>query len=72
MMHRYFNPPMPKRLPEDQDLFRVRDAARYFDVHEKTLREMIRSGEVQVIKHGPRKTYIHRGEIKLYWRQKAE
>jgi excisionase family DNA binding protein len=62
---------MPKRLPEDQDLFRVKDAAPYFDVHEKTLREMVRRGEVQTIKHGPRKTYIATDEIKRYWRGKS-
>lgn len=64
-------PPMPKQLPEGRDLFLVKDAARYFGIHEKTLRGKICSGEVQAVKHSPRKTYIHRAEIIRYWRQKA-
>lgn len=70
-INRHLNPPMPKRLPEDQDLFRVKDAAVYFDVHEKTLRDMIRRGEVQIVKHGMRETYIARDEIRHYWRRKS-
>lgn len=62
---------MPKRLPENQDLFRVKDAAAYFDVHEKTLRELVRRGEVQTVKHGTRKTYIARDEIRRYWQRKS-
>jgi hypothetical protein len=70
--HRLFNPAMPKSLPEGQDLFRIKDAAPYFDLHEKTLREKIRAGEVHTIKHGPRKHYITREEIVRYWREKSK
>lgn len=69
---RWLNPAMPKKLPEGQELFRVREAAPYFDMHEKTLREKIHSGEVRVIKQGQRKTYITREEIVLYWQEKSK
>ncbi len=69
---RLLTPAMPKKLPEGQDLFRIKEAAPYFDVHEKTLRAMIARGEVRQIKHSERKRYIAREEILHYWREKSK
>ncbi len=67
---RFLSPPMPKKLPEGQDLFLIKEAAPYFGMHEKTLRGKIRGGEVHVIKQGQRKNYIAKEEILRYWRGK--
>lgn len=71
-VQRWLSPAMPEKLPEGQDLFRVKEAALYFDMHEKVLRGKIRSGEVRVIKRGPRKTYITREEIVRFWQEKSK
>jgi excisionase family DNA binding protein len=65
-------PAMPKKLPEGQALFRIKEAASYFDVHEKTLREMIARGEVKKVPVSERKNYIRREEILRYWREKSK
>lgn len=62
-----FGVAMPKPLPEDKQLFTVKEAAPYFDLHEETLRDKIRQGKIKVIQHSPRKTYIPKSEILRWW-----
>jgi len=71
-VERALHPAMPKQLPAGQDLFRIKEAAPYFDVHEKTLRAMIRRGEVIKVKHSERKNYVAREEILRYWKEKRK
>ncbi len=59
--------PMPKHPPEDRDLFPVKEAAQYFGLHEETLRQKIRKGEIEVVRPSPRKTFVHREEIYRFW-----
>jgi hypothetical protein len=68
---RAFYPAMPRKLPEGQELFRLKEAAPYFDVHYKTLLQMIDRSEVVQVKHSERKRYIKREEILHYWQEKS-
>jgi hypothetical protein len=72
LFNRMIVPAMPKKLPDGLELVRVKDAAPYFDMHERTLRKKIRSGEVATITQGPRKTYIAREEIIRYWKENSK
>jgi len=71
-LERALYPAMPKPLPNGQALFRIKEAAPYFDVHEKTLREMIRRDEVVPVTISARKNYIAREEIVRYWKEKRK
>ena len=67
-----FGVSMPKRLPEDKQLFTVKEAAPYLDLHTETVYDKIRKGEIVCFRPSERKTYIRRSEILRWWKEKNQ